>query len=227
MVPSGLAMVLFAPVSGRMINRWGDRITLPTGSAVLGLSYLGRVFFSGSVGAVIAGSTTVSIGPAISYPAMPRPIIWAVPITETASANGLNSLLRAIGTSTRAAAVAAILGSVTLHVGTSTLPSFAAFQDVFWMAGLSARLACGIVSYIKPPVRGPATAGGKAERPRPTATVTEAGENTEFVVRRSILLFDDTPIHPAVITVMKSTAHRWTGAAPTTRVTTRSYSPAR
>ena len=31
MVPSGLAMVAFAPVSGRMINRYGGRITLITG----------------------------------------------------------------------------------------------------------------------------------------------------------------------------------------------------
>ncbi len=204
MVPSGLAMVMFAPVSGRMINRWGGRITLLTGSAVLGLSYIGRVFFSGSVGAVIVGSTVVSIGTAISYAAMPTLIMSAVPITETASANGLNSLLRAIGTSTSSAAVAAILGSVTLHVGAVTLPSFTAFQDVFWMAGLSALIACGVVSYVKPPVRTAASVGGKADQPRPASAVTEAGENAEFVVRGSILQIDDTPIHPAVITVMKT-----------------------
>ena len=58
MVPCGLAMVLFAPVSGRMINRYGGRITLITGSAVLmGCRYLGRVYFSGTVLVVIVGST--------------------------------------------------------------------------------------------------------------------------------------------------------------------------
>ena len=78
MVPSGLAMVLFAPVSGRLINRYGGRITLIIGSAVLGVSYVGRVFFSGSVPAVIVGSTAVGIGTTISYAAMPTLIMGAV-----------------------------------------------------------------------------------------------------------------------------------------------------
>ena len=43
MVPSGLAMVLFAPVSGRMINRYGGRITLIAGAAIMGVAYIGRV----------------------------------------------------------------------------------------------------------------------------------------------------------------------------------------
>ena len=48
---------------------------------------------------------------------MPTLIMSSVPITETASANGLNSLVRAIGTSLSSAAVAAVLGSVTMQVG--------------------------------------------------------------------------------------------------------------
>ena len=75
----------------------------------MGVAYVGRVFFSGTVAAVIAGATVVSIGTAIAYAAMPTLIMGSVPITETASANGLNSLLRAIGTSTSSAAVAAVL----------------------------------------------------------------------------------------------------------------------
>src|SRR6195952_922283 len=204
MVPSGLAMVLFAPVSGRLINRYGGRITLITGAPVLGLAYVFRVFLSGSVLAVVAGSTLVSIGTAISYAAMPTLIMGAVPITETASANGLNSLLRAIGTSTSSAAVAVILGSVTIHVGSATVPSFTAFQDVFWMAGLSALAACAIASYIPAQVRTPVPAAGQPAATRSSAAVTEAGENTEFVVRGSILQSDHRPIHPAVITVMKT-----------------------
>ena len=40
-----------------------------------------------------------------------------VPITETASANGLNALLRALGTSTASATIAALLSVVTVTVG--------------------------------------------------------------------------------------------------------------
>jgi EmrB/QacA subfamily drug resistance transporter len=200
MVPSGLAMVIFAPVSGRMINRYGGRITLITGAAVLGVAYVMRVFVSGSVAAVIAGATFVSIGTAISYASMPTLIMGAVPITETASANGLNSLLRAIGTSTSSTAVAAVLGTVTITVGTVTLPSFDAFQDVFWMAGVSALLACAVAYYI-PARRRPPERGETIPMEVRRSSVTEAGESSEFVVRGSILRSDSKPIHPAVITV--------------------------
>jgi MFS family permease len=208
MVPSGLAMVAFAPVSGRLINRYGGRITLITGAAVMGLAYIGRVFFSDTVAAVVVGATVVSIGTAISYAAMPTLIMASVPITETASANGLNALLRALGTSSSSAAVAAVLGSVTIVVGSVALPSFAAFQDVFWMAGLGALASCAIAWYI--PVRravavGLEAPGGGLEAPggQERAT-TEAGENREMVVHGIIRQADRATGRPAVVTVVKT-----------------------
>ena len=152
MIPSGLAMVIFAPVSGRMINRYGGRITLITGALVMGAGYIARVYSPSTLAAIIIGSTVVGIGTAIAYASMPTIIMASVPITETASANGLNALLRAIGTATSSAAVAAVLGSVTMQVGDSLMPSFTAFQDVFWMAGLAAITAAVVASFI-PAVR--------------------------------------------------------------------------
>lgn len=61
--------------------------------------YIGRVFYADSVAAVVIGSTLVGIGTALAFAAMPILIMSSVPITETASANGLNSLARSIGTS--------------------------------------------------------------------------------------------------------------------------------
>ncbi len=201
MVPSGLAMVLFAPVSGRLINRYGGRITLITGAAVMGLAYIGRVFFSDTVAAVVLGATVVSIGTAISYAAMPTLIMASVPITETASANGLNALLRALGTSSSSAAVAAVLGSVTVVVGSIALPSFAAFQDVFWIAGLGALASCAVAWYI--PVKRPAAIGLEVAVGQERAT-TEAGESREMVVHGSIRQADRAVGRPAVVTVVKT-----------------------
>src|SRR6476469_3672479 len=151
MMPSGRAMAAFAPVSGQLVNRYRARIPLTAGSAVMAVAYIGRVYYSNTVLAVIIGSTLVSIVTAIAYAAMPTLIMASVPITETASANGLNALLRALGTSSSSAAVAAVLGSVTIVVGSVAMPSFAAFQDVFWMAGLMALASCAVAWYI--PVR--------------------------------------------------------------------------
>jgi MFS family permease len=191
MVPSGLAMVAFAPVSGGIIKRFGGKSALIAGAAVMIAGYVGRVFFWDSVASVIIGSTVVSIGTAIAYAAMPTLIMGAVPITETASANGLNSLVRSIGTSTSSAAVAAVLTSVTITVGAVKLPSFQAFQDVFWMAALTS--VASIIAAVFIPA---AVAGRKAAIPAPTAG--------ELVVQGRVLTADDRPLTPAVVTVLQT-----------------------
>lgn len=205
MVPSGLAMVVFAPVSGALINRFGGRPTLITGGLVMALAYVARVFLSGNLTAVVIGSTLVSIGTAIAYAAMPTLIMASVPITETASANGLNTLLRAIGTSTSSAAVAAILGAVTITVvtpaGALTAPSFQAFEYVFWMAAGAALVACAVAGFIPavtahPQVRvGPDTHGG----------AVRSGNSREVVVHGRIRRADGPAPYPAVVTVLTTT----------------------
>ncbi|MET3720048.1 MULTISPECIES: MFS transporter [unclassified Arthrobacter] len=191
MVPSGLAMVIFAPVSGRIIRVFGGKPALMAGAAVMIAGYVGRVFFYDSVAAVIIGSTVVSIGTAIAYAAMPTLIMGAVPITETASANGLNSLVRSIGTSTSSAAVAAVLTSVTLTVGAARLPSFEAFKDVFWMAAVASAASMLAAVFI------PQAAA--AHR-----TPTPAVAATELVVQGRVLAPDHRPLSSAVVTVLQT-----------------------
>lgn len=191
MVPSGLAMVVFAPVSGGIIRRFGGKSALIAGAAVMVVGYVGRVFFWDSIASVIIGSTVVSIGTAIAYAAMPTLIMGAVPITETASANGLNSLVRSIGTSTSSAAVAAVLTSVTLTVGSARLPSFEAFKDVFWMAALASTASMVAAVFI----------------PRAAAAATAAlpaQAANELVVQGRVLTADRRPVAPAVVTVLQT-----------------------
>ena len=200
MIPSGLAMVVFSPVSGALINRYGGKATLITGSAIMAAAYIGRVFFSDSIAAVIIGSTIVSIGSAVAYAAMPSLIMANVPITETASANGLNALLRAIGTSSSSAAVAAILAGVTVSVGGTVYPSMAAFQDVFWLAALASLASCAVVGFVPRVLPEPVPEGAPAER----AAVTQAGESAETVVGGTVQRPDGQPIAHAVVTIMKT-----------------------
>ncbi|WP_245933598.1 MFS transporter [Arthrobacter livingstonensis] len=164
MIPSGLAMVALAPVSAAVTKRYGAKITLIVGSLVLAVSYVARVFLTGEVWMVILGATVVSMGTAIAYAAMPTLIMRSVPITETASANGLNSLLRAVGTSTMSAVVGAVLTSAVVHVGPLALPTENAFKEVFWYAAIAALLSIGVVVFIPriqvaPGISGGATSG--------------------------------------------------------------------
>jgi len=93
-----------------------------------------------------------------------------------------------------------VLASVTIQIGSSVVPSFAAFQEIYWMTGISALTACAVAWYIPPrrPTGVPATVGEPA-----AGNVTAAGENNEIVVRGSILQLEQKPVHPAVVTVMK------------------------
>lgn len=191
MVPSGLAMVVFAPVSGGIIKRFGGKSALIAGASVMIVGYVGRVFFWDSVASVIIGSTVVSIGTAIAYAAMPTLIMGAVPITETASANGLNSLVRSIGTSTSSAAVAVVLTSVTMTVGSARLPSFDAFRDVFWMATLASAASIAATVFI------PAVVGGRKVAIPPAV----AGE---LVVQGRVLAGGNRPLTPAVVTALQT-----------------------
>ncbi len=190
MIPSGLAMVVFAPVSGGIIRRYGAKSALMAGAAVMIVGYVGRVFLWDSVLWIIVGSTVVSIGTAIAYAAMPTLIMAAVPITETASANGLNSLLRAIGTSTSSAAVAAFLTSVTADVGPVRLPTFGAFQDVFWMAALASAASITAAAFIP-------------KAARPAAVAVPVPSANELVLRGRVRVTDDAPVSHAVVTVLR------------------------
>ncbi|MCU1436253.1 MAG: transporter [Pseudarthrobacter sp.] len=191
MVPSGLAMVVFAPLSGRIIRIFGGKTALMAGALVMIVGYVGRVFFYDSIAWVIIGSTVVSVGTAIAYAAMPTLIMGAVPITETASANGLNSLVRAIGTSTSSAAIAAVFTSVTIAVGDARLPSFDAFRDIFWLAAAASAASMLAAVFI------PRAAGVR----RPPATAAGAAE---LVVQGRVLAPDHRPLTPAVVTVLRT-----------------------
>ena len=201
MVPGGLAMVVFSPVSGKLINVLGGRITLIIGCAIMGVAYVGRVFGDHSLLSIVIGSAVVSVGSAIAYAAMPSLIMANVPITETASANGLNALLRALGTSTASAVIAGLLTAVTITVDGVTVTSPAAFTITYWLAGAVSLLACGIVWLV--PRRSAEVS--EVSEVEPTASVSQAGGGAEIVVRGRVLRPDDSPHPHAVVTAVRLT----------------------
>lgn len=166
MMPAGLTMVLLAPASGRMINRFGGRITLLVGAAVMCAAYVARVFMSGSVTEIVVGSSLVGIGGALSFAAMPTLIMANVPITESASANGLNSLMRALGGAVSSAVLAAVIASLSVTVARHEEPSTAAFEVIYWISAAMTLLALVLGAAIpsrRDQARSSAVAGAGAE----------------------------------------------------------------
>ncbi len=134
MAPIALIFGTMAPVSARIIRRYGPVATLLTGTLVMAGSYVARVYFSHELWQIVVGSVLVAAGTSMTYAALPTLIMRAVPLTESASANGLNTLLRYIGTALSSAVMAAVATMSTLRVADEIFPSFDAFAVLFWIS---------------------------------------------------------------------------------------------
>jgi MFS family permease len=153
LLPGGVAMVLLSPVSARISSARGPRFTLAIASVLMAAGYVVRLFTSGNVAGIVIGATVVSAGTAVAYSALPALIMHAVPVTETAAANGLNTLMRTIGQAICSTIVASVLAGVTISSGGRTAPALSAYLIVFVIAGISALVAAGLVMFI--PARRP------------------------------------------------------------------------
>lgn len=183
MAPSGLVMVVFAPVSGQLLNRIGGRRTLILGAVVVAVSYFLRPVADEALWQVVVVSTLCGLGAAIAFAAMPVLIMSAVPITETASANGINSLMRSVGMASASAGTAAIFASLTTSApsggGDVVVPSPTAFTVGFLLCGLFATTAAVVAAFI------PTRAG--------VGAVPQPGQGAEKVVRGRIVLGTQRP----------------------------------
>ena len=138
LAPNGLVMMLLSPVSARLITRFGPRPTLMSGALVIAAGYVFAIVLMDNAAELITASVIIGAGVGIAYAAMPALIMGSVPVTETASANGLNSLMRSVGTAVSSAVMAAMLAQLTITVGGLTVPSLLGFRATFAVAACAA-----------------------------------------------------------------------------------------
>ncbi|MFF3908011.1 MFS transporter [Streptomyces sp. NPDC001848] len=163
LLPSGVIMLLFSPVSARISAARGPRITLAVGAAVLTLGYAVRIADSRDLWMIIVGASIVATGTTLAYSALPTLILRAVPAGQTASANGVNVLMRTIGQATCSACVAAVLVHHTSLVAGAPVPTLHGYLLAFAMAGTVALVACATALAIP----GDRTPGGTRGRSTP------------------------------------------------------------
>jgi MFS family permease len=149
MAPAGLMMMLFAPVSSKLINTIGGRRTLGIGAVVLGAGYLTALFLMDAPWELMLASCIASAGVGIGYAAMPTLVMDNVPESEAGSAVGLNALMRSIGTTVAGAVMAAVLTSRTIALGPVQIPSQSAFTTCF-VVGAAAAFAGALVTLLIP-----------------------------------------------------------------------------
>jgi MFS family permease len=148
MAPGGLMMLLFAPISSRMLDRLGAKITLMVGATVLGIGYLLAMVLMDSPWHLLIASCVAASGVGIGYAAMPTLILDAAPPREAAAAVGFNSLARSGGTTIAAAVMAAILTSSTTSLGSISVPSETAFRLCFLVGAVAAFVGVALAATI-------------------------------------------------------------------------------
>ncbi|TJZ79720.1 MFS transporter [Rhodococcus oryzae] len=155
MAPAGIVMMLLSPVSARITNRYGPRTTLMVGTVVIAVGYLIGAVLMNEVWQIALVSTIIGAGIGIAYAAMPALIMRSVPLHETAAANGLNSLMRMVGTSFASAVMTVVLANMTMPFGPALVPTHRAFVVTFLIGAAAAMLALLIAAFI--PRRVPAS----------------------------------------------------------------------
>ncbi|KPM54011.1 MFS transporter permease [Frankia sp. R43] len=149
MAPGGLAMMAIAPLTARLTAARGPKVTLLLGTGVMAAAHVGGLGLLGSPVGVTVFSLVNSCGVSFAYAAMPALIMGAVPPSQSASANALNSLSRAIGMSTASAVVAVVLAHLTVPLGTATAPSLTGIRVCLALGAVIAVVA-GLVALTLP-----------------------------------------------------------------------------
>ncbi len=168
LTPGGLVMMLLSPVSARLTTRFGAKTTLIIGSLVIALGYVMAFFLISATWQILVASMIVGGGIGIAYAAMPALIMGAVPLTETGSANGINALMRSVGSSTSAAVIGVVLASMTMTVGGMQVPTLEGFRVTFAFAIGAAVLAATFAALI-PNAKKASAASEAVERERVAA----------------------------------------------------------
>ncbi len=123
LAPGGLVMFVCSNIGARISAAFGPRTSLATGGGLMGLGYLLLLLMlvaGWHVGPwhmlAITCVTSAAIG--IAYAAMPALIMGAVPLRQTGEANGVNALMRVLGTSVSSAIIGMVLARyvTTLHI---------------------------------------------------------------------------------------------------------------
>ncbi|WP_406350324.1 MFS transporter [Streptomyces sp. NBC_00658] len=148
LAPQGLVMMAMAPLSAAISKTRGPKITLMTGAVIVAAGYGLNILLMSEVWHLVLVSCIIGAGVGFAYGAMPALIMGAVPATETAAANSLNTLMRSIGTSFASALAGVILAQMTTDFGTTALPSERGFRTVMAVGAGAALLALLLASFL-------------------------------------------------------------------------------
>ncbi|MFZ0249637.1 MAG: MFS transporter [Acidimicrobiales bacterium] len=97
LAPFAAAMVIVAPMTGRLSKAFGSKMVLVVGSLITGSSYLLLILNHSDQWSIYVATGLLGIGIALGFASMANLIIEAVPAEQTGVATGMNTNIRNIG----------------------------------------------------------------------------------------------------------------------------------
>ncbi|MGW7339054.1 MFS transporter [Streptomyces sp. NPDC054808] len=205
--PLGLTMMFTAPVYARLSARYGPRTTLIIGLVIIGIGYAGGLGLMNAAWQTVLTSVLIGAGIGLAYSSLPALIIGAVPASETGAANGLNTLMRSIGTSVSSAVIGMVLANTSTDAGGVAVPTMHGFRVSFLIA--AAAVAVGLVLAFFLPRRSAAgvsqlraSSEEDANLARAEQALAGAGEEPAHGFRGRVLAADGAPVARAKVTLI-------------------------
>ncbi len=134
LAPFAVAMVIVAPMTGRLSRAVGSKIVLVAGSLFAASSYLLLVLNHDQQWSIYTATGLLGIGIALGFASMANLIIEAVPAEQTGVATGMNTNIRNIGAALGSGIATSLVVSGLLPDGT---PKEHGYVLAFAVSGLA------------------------------------------------------------------------------------------
>lgn len=133
-VPTGLSMLLVAPLAQRLVRRLGGRTAVRTGSILTALAYGVGLLGMDQVWqlAIVAG--LVGVGSVLVFSSISIIMMSSVPHAATGTANGVNSVMRWLGSTLSSAILGAVLATFATTFASNPVPTSDAYHLAFALA---------------------------------------------------------------------------------------------
>ncbi|WP_330315850.1 MFS transporter [Streptomyces platensis] len=148
MAPLGLTMMLVAPLYARIAARRGPKVSLLLGMLVIAIGYGAGIGLMDAAWQTVIIAVVVGAGIGLAYSSLPALIIGAVDASETGAANGLNTLMRSIGTSVSSAVIGMVLADMSQKMGPVTVPTMAGFRVSFLIATAAVLIGVALACFL-------------------------------------------------------------------------------
>ncbi|MGC0332302.1 MFS family permease [Streptomyces sp. SAI-170] len=195
--PLGLTMMFTAPVYSRLSARYGPKATLILGLLIIAIGYGAGLGLMSAAWQSLVIAVVLGAGIGLAYSSLPALIIGAVPASETGAANGLNTLMRSIGTSVSSAVIGMVLANTADHVGGVAIPTMHGFRLSFLIATGAVAVGLLMALFLPKPNRAPRLRASSEEDAN-----LERAEAALVGFRGRVLAADGAPVARARVTLI-------------------------